>query len=444
MNTSEYINKERRDYALFILQNRAIPAFTDGLKSAGRRILWTARNGEKYKSATLAGATMPIHPHAAPETTVQNLAAPFGNNIPLLTGYGGFGTFLSPNDYSSARYTSVKLSNFSKDVVLVDLDLIPMVYNYDDTILIPKHFLPLIPLVLLNPSSGSAIGFASSILPRDLGDIINAQISYLTNKEYDEPPITMTPMKQTSIDKTLNRWEFVGDFEFTGQNTVKITALPLGIRDKNILNHLDKLVESGFVKKYVDNSTDTIDVDVYLVKGILEKFDKPALLEKLKLKNQIKENFNILDVSHTVVKKYNFKRLIADYCDWRVGWYKQRFLKQLKELDIEIQKQEDYLSVVDNKFLNNLTQIETKGKMKERLKEIGVKNVDYIINLPNHRFTLDEIEKIRNMYDESVNVKRPKLLELTENESERTKVYINELKEVLKNHRKDRYKTNEL
>jgi DNA gyrase/topoisomerase IV subunit A len=139
---SDYINNKRREYSLYVLQSRAIPSLADGLKVSARRVLWTARDGKKYKSATLAGLTMPLHPHAPPEGTVNALAAPFINNKPLLDGYGAFGTLLNPNAFGAARYTSVKLSEFAKKVVFVDIDIIPMIDNYDSTQLEPKHFCP--------------------------------------------------------------------------------------------------------------------------------------------------------------------------------------------------------------------------------------------------------------------------------------------------------------
>jgi len=94
MRGSEYVNEQRREYSLYVLQSRAIPSIADGLKAAGRRVLWTAKDGKKHKSATLAGATMPIHPHASPEGAINTLAAPYGNNIPLLHGDGAFGLSL--------------------------------------------------------------------------------------------------------------------------------------------------------------------------------------------------------------------------------------------------------------------------------------------------------------------------------------------------------------
>jgi len=160
---------------MYVMQFRSIPCVTDGLKAGGRRVLWTARDGHKYKSATLAGATMPIHPHASPESAIDTLAAPYGNNIPMFSGDGAFGTLINPTAYGASRYTSVKVSKFTQDVVFRDIEVVPMKENYDGTLEEPVHFLPLVPVALINPSDGIAIGFATNILPRALNDIILGQ-----------------------------------------------------------------------------------------------------------------------------------------------------------------------------------------------------------------------------------------------------------------------------
>ena len=134
LTSSEYVNNERRGYSLYTLSQRAIPHASDGLKAAARRVMWTARNGKTWKSASLAGATMPIHPHASPEGTINTLAGQFSNNIPLLTGEGGFGTILNPTEFAASRYTSVSASAFANDVLFRDIEIIPMQENYDGTL----------------------------------------------------------------------------------------------------------------------------------------------------------------------------------------------------------------------------------------------------------------------------------------------------------------------
>ncbi|MGI0077974.1 MAG: DNA gyrase subunit A, partial [Nitrosopumilaceae archaeon] len=217
MASSGYIEQERRDYALYTLQSRAIPALADGLKSAARRVLWIARDGKKYKTTTLAGATMPIHPHGPPEGTINTLAAPYGNNIPLLDGDGTFGTLLNPTACGAGRYTSVKVSKFTEDVIFRDIEIIPMMDNYDGSLQEPIHFLPLIPVVLLNPQEGIAVGFACNILSHAFEDIVASQIQYLRGKKVEDIAPFFTPFRARALkgepDKNSStKWLFHGQY----------------------------------------------------------------------------------------------------------------------------------------------------------------------------------------------------------------------------------------
>ncbi|PJF38261.1 MAG: hypothetical protein CUN55_17910, partial [Phototrophicales bacterium] len=146
---SKYIEELYYDYSYYVLHNRAIPHAKDGLKSATRRVLWMARDGKKYKTATLAGSTMDIHPHAAPEGAINTAAAPYANNVPLFDAYGSMGTLLNPTAYGAARYTSVAVSNFTKDVIFRDIDILEQQETYDGTKMEPVTFYPLLPIALI-------------------------------------------------------------------------------------------------------------------------------------------------------------------------------------------------------------------------------------------------------------------------------------------------------
>ena len=204
ISSPKYIESERRAYSIYVMESRSIISCMDGLKAGGRRSLWTGRNGSKYKTATLAGATVPIHPHADTSGAINTLAAPYGNNISLFKGDGAFGTRLHPTEYGAARYTSVTVSKFTQDVMFADIEIIPMRDNYDGSTQEPVHFLPLIPVALLNPSEGIAVGFASTILPRKLEDLIQTQLNYLSNST-KKLPLTphFVPINQSPVVDSL-------------------------------------------------------------------------------------------------------------------------------------------------------------------------------------------------------------------------------------------------
>lgn len=444
MKSSDYVNNERRDYSLYVLQSRAIPHAADGLKAAARRVLWTARNGQKYKSATLAGATMPIHPHQSPEGAVNTLAAPYGNNIPLLDGDGAFGTLLAPTAYGAARYTSVKVSQFTKDVMFRDIEIIPLQENYDGTLEEPKHFLPLVPVVLLNPQEGIAVGFASSILPRALPGIVKAQIDYLEGKDFYEEMPELVPINQKAVmwheTGTGYKYHFRGEIERVNATTIRITNLPYGITHEKYVERLAKLEEEGKVQEYTDNSRDAYNIEVRFKKGVLSSkaMDELGLLSYLNLTTNVGENMNVIAFDGERVWSTDYQEIIREFCDWRLKWYVARYERLAGLLDIDIQRYKDVLLAIAKNVGGVAKKIGSRTELKDFLAEIGIVHVDYIADLPVYRFTEEEKKKVeQKLKDAEALMKEYKAL--LRSEPKRRAVFIDELKEVLTNYKRGKY-----
>jgi DNA gyrase subunit A len=444
MNSSQYVNNERREYSLYVLQMRAIAAISDGLKAGGRRVLWTARNGQKFKSATLAGATMPIHPHASPEGAINTLAAPYGNNIPLLHGEGAFGTLLNPTAYGASRYTSVKISKFTKDVIFKDIEIVPMGENYDGTLEEPKHFLPLVPIVLLNPSEGIAVGFASTILPRDLEDIINSQVAYLSNKKFEEMMTAFMPTDNIAVDWTEDakgntRWIFEGAFKKINASTIQITKLPYGISHEKFTDKLLKLVEDdSTIVDFTDSSKDIFNIEVKFKRGAVDKTSKKDMLKQLNLINTVSENMNVLDFDGKRVLSTNYVEVIKLFCDWRLNFYKNRYERLAHLLHIDIQRYKDIIIAIKRNVSGTAKKIGSKSELKDFLKEIEIVHIDYITELPVYRFTEDEKNKVEDKL-KAANIKMKEYKTLLSSEPERRKIYIQELRDVLRKYKKGEY-----
>lgn len=442
MKSSEYINEQRRDYSLYVLQSRAIPHAADGLKAAARRILWIAKDGKKRKSATLAGECMPIHPHAAPESAVNTLAARHGNNVPLLTGYGAFGTVLKPSAYGASRYTSVVISKFADDVVMRDVEIIPMMENYDGTLDEPKHFLPLIPMVLLNPQEGIAVGFASDILPRAFEDIVHSQIQYLSGNGFKQPKPTFGPTNQKAVGYDNDKWQFVGEIKKEGTNKYRVLNLPYGLVHEKFVNNLTKMeeAEDSFITEVKDGSKDSINIAITFKKGSLTGMDEPEILKMLGLTTSYGENLNVIDFDGKHVWAPTYAELVQKFCDWRLVWYKVRYERLARLLDEDIQRYLDILLAIKKNVGSVATKTESRAELKEFLTQIGIVNIDYIADLAIYRFTEEERRKTEQKLDEA----REKMKEyrnLIKNEGERRNVYIEELKEILVKYNKGYYDT---
>lgn len=449
MNASQYIEEEARQYALYTIKSRAIPYFADGVKPGARRVLWCARDGAKYKSATLAGMAVPLHPHAPPEDAVNTCAGPYVNNIPLFERFGVFGTLMNPTAYGATRYTSVKLSSFAKDVFFKDIEIIPMVPNYDGTEVEPRHFLPLIPMVMLNPAEGIAVGYATDILPRSLRDIVESQLEHLAGKEVKERaphfvPTNNRAVREVTDRKGVRRWVFRGEYKVLNASEVRITKLPYGITHAHFVQNLQNLMELPELKKngkpdpdfnlimdYDDHSKNVINIVVKFRRGVLAEISKVRMEDLLGIERHVTENLNVITFDGNAIAKTNYVNIIKNFTDWRLDWYYDRFNRLLELIKVDIQKYDDILLAIKKNVPGMSKKTADRAELKAFIESIGVVHIDYIADLPVYRFTEEEARKTEE--------KRAKALEtrtdyenILEDEDRRKAIYVGELKEVLK------------
>jgi DNA gyrase/topoisomerase IV subunit A len=448
IKSSEYVLAQRRAYAMYVMRNRSLPFICDGLRSASRRILWVLKDGHKYKSAAVGGNTLCIHPHDTPEDTIDGMAAPYGNNIPLLEGHGSFGTLLEPRAFGASRYTSIKISEFSKDVVLCDMDIIPMVYNYDDTLLEPLHFLPLIPIVLLNRTEGIGVGYATNILPRMLDDIIGAQLCYLKKKPIT-PKLTPTfhPLDNAAcnckvMDNGNVAYTFKGAFERVSPNVIRITKLPYGQRHTVVISNINRMIVDGQIISKLDNSKDVIDITVKFAPNVLVDWTDDKICTELKLVVREVENLNVLDFSGQYVIKPSSADIITQFTDWRVDWYIKRFEFLRDKLLIDIERMHSIIKAADNNITTKMKKFVDKNQLSEFLVSIGVVSVDYISTLPMFRFTHHEVEKTRLALTEAMDKLATYEVYITSHDA-RVELYITELTQILSNYKKGKYNKKE-
>ena len=233
ISSSEYILNESREYSLYVCSSRAIPSVIDGLKHIQRIALWVLKDrNDKLKTYSLSGLLgymkLNVHGEAAANGAISLLAAPYKNNICLIEGLGQFGSRIAPDDdgIGAPRYTEVRRSKAAEAFLYNDLNLVPLEDNYDGSNKLPKHFLPLIPTVLLNGVSGVAVGWSTDILPRSLKDLIEATKLALQGKKIPtiKPYYRLYDITVEATDKP-NQWEYTGKVEIVDSSTVKITEL---------------------------------------------------------------------------------------------------------------------------------------------------------------------------------------------------------------------------
>jgi len=192
VNIEDEMKKSYMDYAMSVIIGRAIPDVRDGLKPVHRRILFAMNEvGNRYnkpykKSARIVGDIMgKYHPHGdmAIYDTLVRMAQDFSLRYMLIDGQGNFGS-IDGDPPAAMRYTEIRLARIAEEV-LADLekDTVDYVPNYDETLKEPSLLASRIPLLLLNGSSGIAVGMATNIPPHNLTEIINGTIACIKNPD---------------------------------------------------------------------------------------------------------------------------------------------------------------------------------------------------------------------------------------------------------------------
>lgn len=434
--SSLIIEQAYRNYALYVLNERALLYIQDGLRASIRRAIWIARNAQKQKTNSLSGAMAKLHPHGDASAVIQNATSMFKNNIPYFDGNdAGFGTLLTPSRYSAARYTSVKLSNFAKDAILVDVDLIPMISNYDETCEEPEYLLPLVPLHLLNPITGMAIGYKCDIVPYKLADLIDAQINVLDDNEINDLIPFFEPLQQRGefVKRTPNGnniWQFNGDCFKKGAKWV-VTELPYGFDHTQFTNNLQKLFNEGTITNIDDNSSDHINCSVSFARNI-EITGKDDVMKLLKLTNTQTECLYFIDSSTKSVKQFTTKETITTFTMHRLSYYKKRLDKQVEKLTDQTVYIKEVIKTIDVIHERGGYILQSKHEFEQLLLNNGVcVYVQDILSLPIHKFNIQEKDK----YITSLQKIESELIHITEtslSDKKLRQLYKQELKNIKK------------
>lgn len=180
------------DYAMSVIVGRALPDVRDGLKPVHRRALFAMHqlnndwNKPYKKSARIVGDVIgKYHPHgeAAVYDTIVRMAQPFTLRYLLVDGQGNFGS-VDGDSPAAMRYTEIRMSQFAHQL-LADLDkeTVDFVPNYDETELAPTVLPTRVPNLLVNGSSGIAVGMATNIPPHNLVEVVNACVAMVDNPQ---------------------------------------------------------------------------------------------------------------------------------------------------------------------------------------------------------------------------------------------------------------------
>lgn len=406
---SEFLSQEYKDFSLYTIENRAIPSVIDGFKPTHRKIIhisnkiWKTGTEKPLKVFQLGGKVASDafyhHGNSSLESAIITMAQSFKNNLPLLEEVGQFGSLRSP-DPAAARYIGTRLTqNFR--LVYKDFELLTPKEEEGEEIE-PNFFLPIIPTILINGSSGIAVGFSSNILNRNPLEIISCCENILKNKKVSEikPYNRLFNGIYTKDRENPKKWYIRGKFEIKNTSTVKITELPPSMTFEKYENILDSLVDSKQIVSYEDNCKDIIDYTIKFNRETLSQLDEDKLVKLLKLEETETEIFTTIDENGKLKIFESDLEIISYFVNFRLSYYdkrKQYLIDKFKyDLKILSNKGRFIKAILDGK-------IEVKNTPKEEIIR-SIDNLvldkiddsyDYLLRMPIWSLTKEVFEKLK-------------------------------------------------
>jgi DNA gyrase subunit A len=425
------------DYSMSVIVARALPDVRDGLKPVHRRVLFAmqdlglASNRPYKKSARVVGEVLgKYHPHgdSAVYDTMVRMAQDFSMRYPLVDGQGNFGSI--DGDYAAAmRYTEVRLERLAEEMLRdLDKNTVDFTPNFDDTLQEPSVLPALVPNLLVNGSSGIAVGMATNIPPHNLGEVVDGCLAYIKDEGITDERL-MKHIKAPDFPTagiiygyegvksayTTGRGRIVvrarASIE-TGKNdrqSIVITEIPYQVNKANLIEKIAELVND---KKLEDISDirDESDRDGFRVVIELKRdANAEVVLNNLYKHTQMQTTFGVilLALVDGRPKILTLREMVRHFIEHRNTVVVRRAKHELEEAEKRAHILEGYIIALDNidaiiRLIKASRDVETArlGLMKKfKLSEIQAKA---ILDMRLQRLTGLERKKIEDEYRETI------------------------------------------
>lgn len=348
VNIEDEMKKSYMDYAMSVIIGRAIPDVRDGLKPVHRRILYAMyemgnRHNKPYKkSARIVGDIMgKYHPHgdAAIYDTLVRMAQDFSLRYMLVDGQGNFGS-IDGDPPAAMRYTESRLSRIS-DEVLADLekDTVDFVPNYDESLTEPSLLASRVPLLLLNGTSGIAVGMATNIPPHNLKEVINGTIACIKNPDITiEQLMRHIPGPDFPTAGFINGREGIIEAYKTGRGIIKtraraliekngrtdketivITELPYQVNKAMLIEKISELVRDKKISGISDLRDESDRDGIRIVIDLKRDENSAIILNQLYKFTQMESSFGIimLAICDGRPQVFNLKEVLEKFISFR-------------------------------------------------------------------------------------------------------------------------------
>ncbi len=387
----DFVNKE---LILFSMADnlRSIPSVIDGLKPGQRKVLYTCfrRNIKKdVKVVDLAGSVSGSTDYAHGETSMQGtivgLAQNFvgSNNINYLEPSGNFGSRLKGgSDAASARYIYTRLSPFARKIFHAQDDALLSYGESDGKKIEPEMYVPVLPTILVNGSSGIGTGWSSEIPnfnPLEIIENIRLRMNEGASKE-DMKPMIPWYKGFTGTTEVLgnDRFQFTGTIRQTGDNEIEVTELPVRYWTQDFKEKLEDIIKAektpSFIKDYIDyNTPDRVHFIIKMEDKHMASALAKGLEEMFKLfKPQATTNLVAFDAQGRIHKYATVLDIMEEFYHIRLRYYQKRKAHQLDVMHKELSRMTNQARfiqmIIDGKLV---VAKKKKAALVQELKKLG-------------------------------------------------------------------------
>ncbi|MHC3437285.1 DNA gyrase subunit A [Natrialbaceae archaeon A-gly3] len=451
------------DYAMSVIAGRALPRVEDGLKPVHRRILYAMNemgvtSGSSHrKSSSIVGETMgDYHPHgdSAIYDTLVRMAQDFSMRYPLVDGQGNFGS-MDGDPAAAQRYTEARMSAISEELLEdIEKDTVDFSANYDDRLQEPDVLPAAFPNLLVNGSSGIAVGMSTNIPPHNLGEVIDATIELIDNPEATVEDL-MDHVKGPDFPTGANivgrdaiysayktgrgrirvRAEFEVEEWKNGRERIVITELPFQANKARLVERIAEDVNEGDLEGITDlrdeSDRDGVRIVVELKRGANTEVVKNKLLE-----SHLERTFGVINLALVdgQPRVLTLKETLAEYIAHRREVVRRRSEYDLAEAEDRAHILEGRLTAVENAedVVELIRDSEDRSAAKAALQDaygFSTDQADHIVRMQLGSLTSMEAAEIEDEYEE-VQAEIKRLTAILESEQELLEVIKEELRAV--------------
>ena len=434
VSIEDTLSKSYLEYSMSVIVGRALPDVRDGLKPVHRRILYamhkmgiTAASAYK-KSARIVGDVIgKYHPHgdSAVYEALVRMAQDFSMRMPLIDGQGNFGS-IDGDNAAAMRYTEARLTKLAEELLKdIEKDTVDFIPNYDGTerepVVLPARF----PNLLVNGSSGIAVGMATNIPPHNLGELIDALIYMIDNKEATlDDILEFVKGPDFPTGGTIFGKSGIIEAYKTGRGSIKIRAkhhiehrgnkevivideLPFQVNKAKLIEKISELVKDkvidGISEVRDESDREGIRVVIELKKDAMSEIILNNLYKHTQL--QVSFGINMLGIYDKQPKLFNLFELLDIFIKHRKTVVIRRTIYELEEAKKRAHILEGLLIALAN--IDEVVEIIKKSNDTKEAKENLISRFELtdiqaqaILDMRLARLTSLEVEKLENEYKE--------------------------------------------